>query len=74
MINSASTEKRSPYLKILTEDQIYEIKRAAFDVMVNTGFKVLHEGARSMLKKAGAIVMGEIVKVPEFIVMEWLQR
>lgn len=73
MMNSASTEKRSPYLKILTEDQIYEIKRAAFDVMVNTGFKVLHEGARRMLKKAGAIVMGEIVKVPEFIVMECLK-
>ncbi len=33
MINSASVEKRSPYLKILTEDQIYEIKRAAFDVI-----------------------------------------
>jgi len=68
MINSGSTQQRSPYLRILTDDQIYEIRRAAFDVMFTAGFKVLHEGARNMLKKAGAVVHGEHVKVPEFIV------
>jgi trimethylamine--corrinoid protein Co-methyltransferase len=55
-------------LRILTEDQIHEIRRAAFDVMFAAGFKVLHEGARLMLKRAGAIVKGDIVKVPEHIV------
>lgn len=74
MMNSASIENRSPYLKILTDDQIHEIKRAAFDVMYSVGFKVLHEGARKMLKSAGAIVNGEIVKVPEFIVNQCVNK
>ena len=72
MINSASTEKSSPYLRILTEDQIQEIRRAAFDLMYSVGFKVLHEGARKMLKQAGAVVEGELVRVPEFIVRQCL--
>lgn len=72
MINSASTQIRQPYLRILTEDQIFEIKRAAFDIMYSVGFKVLHEGARQMLKKAGAVVEGELVRVPEFIVKQCL--
>ena len=70
MINSGAMEKRSVYLKILSDDQIWEIRRAAFDVMQNVGFKVLHPGARKMLKQAGAIVTDALVKVPEFIVEE----
>lgn len=73
MINSASTEKRAPFLRILSEDQIFEIQRAAFDIMQNVGVKVLHKGARTMLKQAGAIVMDELVKVPEYIVLECLE-
>jgi trimethylamine--corrinoid protein Co-methyltransferase len=72
MMNAGSIQRQSPYLRILTADQIYEIRRAAFDVMLSAGFKVLHAGARKMLKKAGAIVKEEIVKVPEFIVNECL--
>ena len=72
MINSGSIQKHSPYLRILTEDQIHEVRRAAFDVMFTAGFKVLHNGARQLLKQAGAIVRGDIVKVPEFIVNECL--
>jgi trimethylamine--corrinoid protein Co-methyltransferase len=74
MMNSGSTQKCSPYLRILTDDQIHEIKRAAFDVMFTAGFKVLHDGAREMLKRAGAIVRGEMVKVPEFVVNECLAK
>jgi trimethylamine--corrinoid protein Co-methyltransferase len=74
VINSGSTQRRSPYLRILTDDQIQEIRRAAFDVMFSAGFKVLHDGARKMLKQAGAIVKDDIVKVPEFIVNECLSR
>jgi trimethylamine---corrinoid protein Co-methyltransferase len=72
MMHSASIERQAPYLRILTDDQIEEIKRAAFDVMFTVGFNVLHEGARRMLKKAGAIVRAERVKVPEFIVNQCL--
>jgi trimethylamine--corrinoid protein Co-methyltransferase len=73
MINSASIDKRSPFLRILSEDQIFEIKRAAFDIMQNVGFKVLHKGARKMLKQAGAMVIDERVKVPEHVVRECLK-
>jgi trimethylamine--corrinoid protein Co-methyltransferase len=55
-------------LKLLTDDQIEALKRAALAVMINAGFKVCHVEARHLLKKAGAIVRGEIVKVPQDIV------
>jgi trimethylamine--corrinoid protein Co-methyltransferase len=68
MINSGAVEKRSVHLRILSEDQIWEIKQAAFDIMQNVGFRVLHAGARKMLKQAGAIVNEERVMVPQHIV------
>jgi trimethylamine--corrinoid protein Co-methyltransferase len=68
MINSGAVEKRSVQLRILTDDQIWEIKQAAFDIMQNVGFRVLHAGARKMLKQAGAVVKNERVMVPEHIV------
>ena len=52
MINSGMLEKRSVYLRVLSDDQIWEIKRSALDVMQNVGFKVLHAGARKMLKQS----------------------
>ena len=72
MINSASIQSGQPYLRVLTQDQIFEIRRAAFDLMYSVGFKVLHAGARDMLKKAGAVVQGDRVRVPEFIVKQCL--
>jgi trimethylamine--corrinoid protein Co-methyltransferase len=72
MIQPESIEKRSVSMKILDDGQIWEIKRAALDVMFNVGFKVLHAGARKMLKQAGAVVKNEMVKVPEFVVEQCL--
>jgi trimethylamine--corrinoid protein Co-methyltransferase len=40
--------------------------------MQNVGFRVLHDGARKMLKQAGAVVNAESVRVPEHIVRECL--
>ena len=68
MIQTNSTEKRSVSFRVLSDDQVAEIKRAAFEVMSKVGFSVLHEGARKMLKQAGALVNGENVKVPEHVV------
>jgi trimethylamine--corrinoid protein Co-methyltransferase len=59
-------------MRILSDDQIFEIRRAAFDIMYSVGFRVLHDGARQMLKKAGAVVAGDHVRVPEFIVKQCL--
>ncbi len=68
MIQTGSIEKRSVSFRILTDDQIVEIRRTAFEVMSKVGFRIYHEGARKMLKQAGALVVDEIVKVPEHIV------
>jgi trimethylamine--corrinoid protein Co-methyltransferase len=73
MIQSGATEKRSVWFRVLSDDQIAEIKRAAFEVMSKVGFNVLHEGARKMLKQAGALVSGENVKVPEHVVTECIR-
>ena len=73
MIQTNSTEKRSVLFRVLSDDQVAEIKRAAFEVMSKVGFSVLHAGARKMLKQAGALVNGENVKVPEHVVTECLR-
>ncbi len=73
MINPGAVQSRSPYLRILSEDQIYEIRRAAFDVLWTVGFNVLHEGARKMLADAGAVLKGERVYLPEYIAQECLR-
>jgi len=73
MIQTNSTQKQGPYFRMLNDDQIHELIRAAIEVMAKVGFKVLHSDARTMLKKAGAIVADERVKVPEFIVQQCLR-
>jgi trimethylamine---corrinoid protein Co-methyltransferase len=67
MIQTNSTQKCTPCFRMLSDDQVHELVRAVFDVMDKVGFKVLHPGAREMLKKAGAVVRGEWVGVPEFV-------
>ena len=73
MIQSSFSENRSVYFRVLSDDQIFEIKRAAFDILEKTGAKILPEGARKLLKQAGAIVKNEVVKVPEYVVQECLR-
>jgi trimethylamine--corrinoid protein Co-methyltransferase len=68
MIQTGSVEKRSVFFRVLSDDQIEDVKRAAFDVMSKVGFRIHHAGARKMLKQAGAQVDGKIVKVPEHLV------
>ena len=73
MIQSRSIEKRSVSFRVLSDDQIEEIKRAALDIMTKVGYRIHHQGARKMLKQAGALVDGEIVKVPEYVVRQCLK-
>ncbi len=68
MIQSSFRPNQSVCFKVLSDDAIHEIKRAAFDVLEKTGCKIMHGGARKMLKSAGAIVRDDIVKIPEYIV------
>ena len=48
MIQTGSIEKDGFHFGVLTDDQIVEIRRTAFEVMSKVGFRVYHEGARKM--------------------------
>jgi len=73
MIQSSFIENRSVFFRVLSDDQIWEVKRAAFDVLEKTGANVLHAGAIELFKKAGAVVKGNRVKVPQHIVEECIR-
>ena len=72
MIQSNVTVKAFPRFRMLTDDQIVVLSNAAMEILEKVGYKILHAGARKMLKSAGAIVDGEIVKLPQFIVRQCL--
>jgi trimethylamine--corrinoid protein Co-methyltransferase len=73
MIQSSVTERRSVHFSVLSDDQIWEIKRTALDILAHTGCKVLHAGAVELLKGAGARVREDLVKVPPHIVEECIR-
>lgn len=70
MIQSSFVESRSVFFRALTDDQVWEIRQAAFDVLEKAGCELQHRGALELLKKAGAIVKGQRVWVPRHIVEE----
>jgi trimethylamine---corrinoid protein Co-methyltransferase len=73
MIQTNVTIDSRPSFKLMTDDQVLELRKAAFEILEKVGMKILHAEARHMLKSAGALVHGEIVKVPEFIVRQCLE-
>ena len=73
MIQTSRTYQRSVEMRVLTDDQIWEIRQAAFEVIEKSGFRCLHGGARKMLASAGAVVKDEEVKIPRHIVESCLQ-
>ncbi|MFN2245102.1 MAG: trimethylamine methyltransferase family protein [Anaerolineae bacterium] len=70
MIQSSFVENRSVFFRVLSDDQVWEIKQAAFDVLEKTGCEVRHAGALDLLKKAGALVRDQRVWLPRHIVEE----
>jgi trimethylamine--corrinoid protein Co-methyltransferase len=68
MLQSSRVEKRSVHFRVLSEDQVWEIKQAAFEILEKTGCRVLHAGALDLLRNAGAVVHDDRVKVPRHIV------
>ncbi len=59
-------------MKILTDDQIWEIRQAAFDIIEKVGFKCEHKAVHKMMKQAGAWVKGNNIKIPKYIVQKCL--
>lgn len=72
MLQTNATTKGCLSFRVLTDDQIVELKQAAMEILEKVGYKVLHAGARKMFQSAGAVVDGEMVKLPEFIVRQSL--
>ena len=70
MIQSSATEHRSVQFRVLSDDQVWEIRRAALDILEKTGCKVMHAGAQQLLKQAGALVRDERVWIPRYLVEE----
>jgi len=73
MIQSSFVENRSIIFRVLSDDQIWEIRQATFEVLEKVGCQILHEGARALLKAAGAVVKDDIVKLPRYIVEQCIR-
>jgi trimethylamine--corrinoid protein Co-methyltransferase len=67
VIQSSSVHNRSVVFRVLSDDQIWEIKQAAFDILEKTGCEVHHPGALALLEKAGAVVRDQRVWLPRHI-------
>ncbi len=74
MPHAGYSSHTAPVLKTITNDQIHEIKQAAFLILERTGCRVNHKKALTLLKKAGAHVKGEQVNVPRYLVEEALSK
>jgi len=72
LIQSSNIQTRSVGMKILTDDQIWEIRQAAFDIIEKVGFKCRHKEVHKMMKQAGAWVKDDNIKIPKYIVEECL--
>jgi trimethylamine--corrinoid protein Co-methyltransferase len=55
-------------MRILSDDQIWEIRQAAYDIIEKVGFKCRHKEVHKMMKQAGAWVKDDIIKIPRHIV------
>ncbi len=59
--------------EMLAPDQLQELFDGVLHVLEYTGLDVLHEEARDILKKAGAWVDGDRVRIPAYLVKQALQ-
>ncbi len=72
MICASRTKSRSVGMRILTEDQIWEIKQAAFDIIEKVGFKCGHVQVKKMMIQTGAWVAKDRIRIPKYIVQQCL--
>lgn len=56
-----------PSMRILSDEQIFAIHSATVEVLSNIGMVIKDEEALKLLKEAGAVVEGEVVRIPEQI-------
>ena len=59
---------------VFSQDQLEEMFEGVLHLLEYTGLDVKHEEARDILKKAGAWVDGERVRLPRIMVKEALRK
>ncbi|ATW27028.1 trimethylamine methyltransferase family protein [Candidatus Formimonas warabiya] len=68
MIQSNYTAFLTPQLRVLSDDQVYEIHLATLELLQRTGVDIYEEQARRILKDAGCLVRGQRVRFPSDLV------
>ena len=65
-----------PELRVLSDEQVYDIRQAALDILWNTGVLVKAPAARALLRQAGAWIDEQtmLCRIPGYIVEEALNR
>lgn len=65
-----------PELKVLSDEQVYQIHQAALEILWHTGVLVKAPAARVLLRQAGAVVDEETqrCRIPGFVIEEALRR
>lgn len=61
-------------LSVLSPDSVTAIQNASLRVLERLGVKVVDPGVRSLLQEAGAAVSGDIVRLPEKLVIDALSK
>jgi trimethylamine---corrinoid protein Co-methyltransferase len=74
MPHAGYSSHTAPFLQTITDNQIHEIKQAAFLILERTGCRVNHKKALTLLKSAGAHVNGEQVYVPRYLIEDALAK
>ncbi|MEL7564622.1 MAG: trimethylamine methyltransferase family protein [Dehalobacterium sp.] len=64
--------RTAPTLRYLTRDQMDDIHFAGLEILERIGVQVYHEESLALLKSAGAIIEGTLVRIPEFLVKKAL--
>jgi trimethylamine--corrinoid protein Co-methyltransferase len=73
MIQSGSTVLCSPFIRVLSEDQVYEIHLATLELMQRTGVEVFNERAKKLLQEVGCLITGNRVRFPSDLVMKCIE-
>lgn len=72
-IRTSYTAQVYPHLRIISKDQVQDIHLATLEVLERTGVRVMQEEALHLLREAGALVDGDLVKIPAFMVEDSLR-
>lgn len=66
----ADVPRIQPRMTMLSREDCLRLHRASLQILQRTGVRVFHDGARTLLREAGAHISDDLVKLPPSLV-EW---